>query len=554
MTSVTTAVDRDEDRAADDAPDERTGSGTVNGTVDTPGTPGSHASTRPGHVRRRSHAVFAVFAVALGARLFGIRTAYNIFIDETTYTTIAHNLASGDGLTLFGQPFTLHPPVAFALLALFDRLTGSTGTPFDQQILMLRILPAVFGAMVVALGYAITARLATGWVVPVVVAVLLAFNPFQVYFDSRVLLEPFAGCFVAASVLLLLRATSGAHARTARRRLTVVGAALTAGLAFASKETFGLVWAVTLLVLLALPAVAPRATVWRVLVGGAAVYAAIIAVVWSVYGPATWWASHTSGLSRLVGTHQITGFNAASTKVTFTERLVANLGPYAVTYVLLAAGTVAALVVLVRHRVWRRRPRTVGERGVLVVALWTAAAAGYLAYATAFGSIEEQMYYIPLLPCTITLALLWDRHARSDGPRRALRRALPAAVALVTVAAVVVSAVVWVDQRRTDHNRYEQFLAWARLNLQDGVTIAVADDPAQFLVQRAVIGRWETPAAWRANGVDYVLVDSELVRQGYSLMDAPTLRMLQDTAPVAFSTTADDSTLYLFEVSAETGR
>ena len=50
--------------------------------------------------------------VALLARIVAISTAYDIFIDEATYTNIAINVAHGRGLVLYGQPFALHPPAA----------------------------------------------------------------------------------------------------------------------------------------------------------------------------------------------------------------------------------------------------------------------------------------------------------------------------------------------------------------------------------------------------------------------------------------------------------
>ena len=41
-------------------------------------------------------------------------------------------------------------------------------------------------------------------------------------------------------------------------------------------------------------------------------------------------------------------------------------------------------------------------------AVWTLSAAGYLGYATLFGTIEEQMYYILLLPCVISVCVWTD--------------------------------------------------------------------------------------------------------------------------------------------------
>ena len=68
--------------------------------------------------------VVLVAAVALTARLTAVPTAYDIFIDEISYTTIARSVAVGHGAKLYGFPFLLHPPAAFGLWAAVLLATG----------------------------------------------------------------------------------------------------------------------------------------------------------------------------------------------------------------------------------------------------------------------------------------------------------------------------------------------------------------------------------------------------------------------------------------------
>ena len=65
--------------------------------------------------------------MAVLARLIAIDTAYDLFIDEITYTNIAINVAHGHGVTLYGQPFDLHPPAGFGLFGLAILVFGFHG-------------------------------------------------------------------------------------------------------------------------------------------------------------------------------------------------------------------------------------------------------------------------------------------------------------------------------------------------------------------------------------------------------------------------------------------
>ena len=79
--------------------------------------------------------LLGLFALSFAIRLFEISRSYNFFVDEVTYSTISHNLANGNGLSLYGSPFDLHPPVAFAILAVAIRLFHLTSTPLGLSLI-----------------------------------------------------------------------------------------------------------------------------------------------------------------------------------------------------------------------------------------------------------------------------------------------------------------------------------------------------------------------------------------------------------------------------------
>ena len=75
-----------------------------------PAAPGPNRRRR--QLRRlathRLTGLVVVGLVALVARLTALPTAYDIFIDETSYSTISLSVAHGHGASLYGLPFVLH--------------------------------------------------------------------------------------------------------------------------------------------------------------------------------------------------------------------------------------------------------------------------------------------------------------------------------------------------------------------------------------------------------------------------------------------------------------
>ncbi|CAN5420660.1 hypothetical protein BH10ACT10_BH10ACT10_01980 [soil metagenome] len=487
-----------------------------------------------------------LLALALVLRLYRIVPSYDLFIDEVTYSQLADNVARGAGVVLYGNPFTLHPPVGFWILGGMVRLLG-LGSDEPGLIFSLRVVPAVFGALTVVLAYGIVRVLRLGTPVALAVALVVALDPFQVYFDSRVMLEAEVQLFVALTLFLLAWLT-----RPDVRHATAltVGAGLAAGLAASSKETFGLVLVLTLLVLVVSGRAVSRRRTLVVLAVSAGVYAAC--VVWTSvnYGFSTWWTYRTQGLARLLGTTQTTGFNAPNSQVTFQSRLVANLDQYAVTYALLLLGGIATMVLVVRARLWRgpRSHESVAPPSWTLLAAWSFASCSYLAYATLVGSLEEQMYYIALLPCTLTFFVLLSTLPRPD------RRWGSLLVAVVTIAMLAYQGSVWVRVHSTDNNLYRTFFAWERTHVPRGSTVSAAERTAQFVLTGVRLGEWTTFPELRKNRVDYVLVQTKLAEQGYGPAEAPFLRQLKSRGRVAFRASSSKSgDLVLYDVRRITG-
>jgi hypothetical protein len=476
-------------------------------------------------------AVAVVLAVATLARVVHVRVAYDVFIDEITYTQIAHNIAAGHGVVLGRTPFDLHPGAALAAYGLVVKVFGLP-SQLLPLLLDLRYTAAAFGALA-CVGLFFLVRLAAPMPVPVAAALLAALDPFLVHYDSLVMLEAPSQAAAVATVAFLAGA---AQADRPRRRRVLLGlAGLAAAVTACSKETFGFALGIALLALLALGWTHARRGFAWVLAAEAAGYAVDMLATGLSTGFRPWFHDQFGGLARFVGAVQITGFNAPSTHVSLLARVGADANHYAGSYLLLLAGAVAAIHIV--WRAWRARPRlnplTRAERIRVLIAVWTIGGFAYLAYATLFGTIEEQMYYICLLPAIASVAAAVPLSVKKSP--RGKRRWFPRAVAVAVAALLAFDVANWVQIHTGRSTAYSQLVAWDQTQLPPDSVVAATDGISQFLLKNAVIGQWHTLAALRKHHVDYVVVSPQLTAQGYGLATPSLLAALQRNGVLVFS-------------------
>ena len=491
--------------------------------------------------------VVAVALVALTARLVALPTAYDIFIDETSYASIAMNVAKGHGATLYGLPFVLHPPAAFGLWALAI-LAGGQHETLESTIYLLRNVDAVLGAASCVVTFYLVDAMARRRVA-VAAALLVAVDPLAISFDSRVMLEAPAQLAAVSMVLCVVLADRFRHSR-GRRRALLIAAGVTGGAALATKETFGLVVLVTLILLVFTGWVLSRREALRV--SGVAVFVYLVSVGAEAgsFGFKTWWNAKIVGMLRLTGAYQITGFNAPQTHVSLVSRVLANSQVFAVTYLVLATGVLCALGLLWRLEPWypKRRLREPGRRASALVGLWTLSAAAYLAYATVLGTIEEQMYYILLLPSIVSICVWW---AGWSAVRT--KRWRTAAIAAL-VAALCFNGGVWASIHFGHDDEYGRLMAWESVHVPTSAVVATTDGTSQFLLPHGIIGQWNSIAKLRRHHVDYVVLSTLLVDQGYGLATPVFERAVERGGRLVFSANGvSDGSLQVYDVQAITG-
>ncbi len=161
-----------------------------------------------------------VFAVTVGLRLFHLRTSYDVFLDESIYSThlSAANWPRTRRLVFGNYPFYLHGPLSFYLQAFVIRVFGIGGTAIDV-IERLRVFNVLVAGGVAVLVYAIVRAISRPrW--GLLAAALFACDPFIISFDSRLFLETLATFWVLLGFYLLLPARcrarhGGGHERAA---------------------------------------------------------------------------------------------------------------------------------------------------------------------------------------------------------------------------------------------------------------------------------------------------------------------------------------------------
>jgi hypothetical protein len=453
----------------------------------------------------------ALFAgLALVLRLIEIRSATELHIDEVTYTEIAASVAAGHGVQLHGEAFNLHPPAFFYVLGAIMRLLGPSSQPTSvEHILDLRLVPAIIGSCTVALLTTLVSRTA-GLAAGALAGLLYALDAFVIRFDSRLFLEAQTMFFVIAGVL----------AFTARRSPVLGGLAF--GLALLTKDTAAYLTVLPLLLVAAFvptPGLRRKALIAVAIAIG--VYLAYLLVVLAGGGIVPLLDEKTSGLLRLLGVRQETGFNRAG-GVTLIETLRRNLPLYGASYALCGIGTLCALA-----RVRQIRSGTAPLGLTLLVAVQLGAFV-HLVYGVFVGTLEEQMFYLLAVPSLACVALALPL-------LRARRAWLRPAAAAICALWLLASAGSWIALRAAGDDTYRSYAAWTQANLPAGARVAVTEEIAQFVEHDAVVGEWNTPREVRDSGAQYALISTRLVQDGFGLAGAGLERWLDRNGRVIFS-------------------
>lgn len=457
----------------------------------------------------RAFTSVVVFVVAFLLRFIRVQQAYDIFIDEITYSRIAESVASRHSVAFFGVPFFLHPPVVFYEMAFFIDMFHIHGNIF-AVVYALRSVNVLFasGSAVFML------RLATrvgGTVAGVVAAGVFAIDPFLIRFDGRAFLEPGTLLWVLGGYCLFV---SGVQYGGSLHSFFYLGAAgLAMGLGVLSNEMALPLVAGPLIVGVLLSWPLPRKLCLITSVALVAVLSSYLLTVVLSGELHQFVDQQFLGVQRLIGTEQLTGFNRAGAP-SFLSRIDAHIANYGGVYAVIAIAVIPMVWLLLK-----------GQQLERLVALVGLSAYALLAYQVGFGTLEEQMFYYGDVPAILLIAVGLSKLV---GQYPLLRRGLLAyyAAVLVISTTVVVDGISWVQVHTTRDNAMQSAISWLYNRVPSGTRIAPLVDTSQLLVNSYQVFMTETPPEVRRYQPAYVLTSSLQVSQGYGYASKGLVRWL----------------------------
>lgn len=463
----------------------------------------------------------AVFVVTVAARLFHIRRAYDVFLDESVYSRIAAGAAVDWRLVFGAYPFYLHGPLSFYLQSLVIRAFGISGTAV-QVVYDLRTFNVLIAGLVAVMVYELV-RCVSSRTWALVAAAIFAFDPFIVSFDSRLFIETLATLWVALGYRILVGLADAEvfeaglqdRAATAARRRRALAAGVVFGLALLTKETSAALYVLPLLWCVLRGNPLRRSSALTALLAAAVTYAPYPIIAVATGGGGEFVQQKFSGVERLLGIEQETGFNRPGAP-SLLSRIGADIDTFLMTYILIGLGVLAAI--------WVYRRGSVRQR---VVALWGLGALAMLLFQVTQGTIEEQMFYYLVVPSIVLVAV-----ALALGfpqPRFSRWRGV-AIAALVVIGAF--DAVTWVQAHTRNDTAIASTVAWMQTHAPAGTRVAPLADGIQFLLPdyRLLFNPEAgevSPAQLSAAHTQLVITSSLQAEQGYSAASPALIRWLR---------------------------
>ncbi|WP_328946223.1 glycosyltransferase family 39 protein [Streptomyces sp. NBC_00250] len=477
--------------------------------------------TTPVRAARRGPVPTVVYAagaalLTVALRLIQISRAGDLFVDESIYRRLGDSAAAGGFPRTDEGLFFLHPPGYFYVEAGWMKLVGEHSDVI-AGVHSSRVLNALLAGVTAALIVFLVARVRSRGA-GAVAGLLFALDQFCIRQNNRVLLETGTMVWILAGYLALVGLTRPDPPGRPRARALLAGLFL--GLAILTKDHAVLITVLPLLAALLLGWGPPRKLVALTLSVTVASYAVYLALVAGFGHFDAFWEAKTSGVRRLLGIVQETGFNAEGTP-SLAGRLLDELPGYTGTYLLLAL-TPVALFLLLRRK----------EPVYRLLALFHASAIVTLGYALAIGTLEEQALYLLFVPNLVALAVTVPMPSRD-------RPGLRLVACGVLVALLAAPAAVYARDRWTPDDGFERLRAYLLTHVPAGSAIVTVDGQQTRGVTNWALndtyrlGHWVTPEERNDNGAAYLVVPWRVIEQGYGRSSlAEVERLTEGLRPV----------------------
>ena len=485
----------------------------------------SNALAAPAVPRAGAVSVIAASAggLALLIRLALRVRSFDVFGDEFIYTQLGRSVISGGFPRFDGGLFFLHGPAFFYLEAGWARLAGNQSDVLGWIYEMRTLNALLAGATAVAVVLLVTR--ASSLRAGAAAGLLFCLDPFCIRQNDRVMLETAMMLWVMLGYLVFTTLIGCVPSRRDWPR--AIGAGLLFGCAVLTKDEGALLTVLPLLAAAALRWGPRRALILLTAGTTVAVYAVYVAVVAANGQIQGLWQEKTSGIERMLGLVQVTGFHSSGGG-NLLSRIIAEVGFFGTTYAVLALAVPALVVVLRRGG---QVPRMLG--------LLCCAAVVTLGYALVLGTLEEQELYLLAVPSLLIIpvaATLLRAGRRGQSTPAPSRRRIPRNAAIAATLALALSlniavSVRWLQQPDDGLRRLLQYMV---AHVPAGTRVN-DDASAYLLADRYDVGSWQTPADLSEEHVRYVVVEWGLINQDYSDQTRSQVQNLIGNGRLVFS-------------------
>lgn len=463
-------------------------------------------------------AVLVIFTISYALRAFNLASSWEVFVDEITYYRLSERVANYLQVSLYGNPFFLHPPAFFFLEAAYLKIVQPTGHIIQiiQSVRYLNVAAAAASAVLIFL----IARTVAGWPGGLLAASIFALDPFVIRMNSRNLIEPTAMLWVLVGYALLLPAVQSPGRLRLWRQL-IVGVAF--GLALLSKDMMAFLSLAPLAIIFLLNWSLPRQVSLRIAAVTVLTYLPYPIIVLLSGDMGAFQDQKLRGVLRMLGFIKETGFKRPGGP-SLIDSIIANLSQLSTTYALIGLGALAILVLLFYRQAMVR-----------LVTVWALSAYGLIAYSLALGTLEEQFFYLLVVPAIVAISvsgvLLWQDQRLRGGFRQAF---LLFAVSFSVIFGFW-STGVWYHTHTIADNGYERVVQYLDKNVSHLDPIAVTNDTAQFLLPGYVLGFWTSVDDFRSNKVKHVIINAKPITTGFIEVPPELIGWIMSNGKVEFA-------------------
>ncbi len=167
---------------------------------------------------------------------------------------------------------------------------------------------------------------------------------------------------------------------------------------------------------------------------------------------------------------------------------------------------------------------------------WLTCTTALLCYAVLFGTLEEQLFYLLVVPAVVSIpcAIVLLIRRRGNAPSLRVRAAIGVALAVM----LGWSAYTWCDVHTVPDEAFTQVRQFLRTGLPEGARVGVTKDPQQFLLEGYFQGDPVTSVAdLRRRKLDYVVLGEYQTTLGYGSGNPELYKWIAANSRLAFGAT-----------------